>query len=288
MSPIGRVFIVLNLALAGGFVAFAGTHLQKQHNYKHKFEQKSTELADTVKAKDEQIAKLETERNQFENAKTANETQLGEAKNANAKLIDENKLLDQRVATMEGDIKQLVSAAQSANTEMKAAFEKAKSAFDMATADQKVKDEAVSAKNAALAENRTLNTTITELKETIAARDASISALTADKNQLQLLVKVAETNGFIKAMAAPNLAGLVTTSEGNLCTIQITSNPGNINIKEAIEMGKWGFAIYDASGYKGEAIAQRYEESANAVFCRVVPVGKGEIKQGDKAATQTR
>lgn len=286
MSPIGRVFIVLNLVFAGGFVAFAGTHLQKQHNYKSKFEAAEKAAAEMAKLKDEQISKLETERNQFENAKTANETQLGEAKNRNAQLTDENKQLAQQLASMEGDMKQLVSAAQSANTEMKSAFAQAKAAYDMAIADQKVKDEAVNAKNAALAENRTLNTTITELKSTIEARDASIAALSSEKSSLQLLVKVAEANGFTRAMAAPNLAGTVITATGNLCTIQINDNPGNINIKEQIELGKWGFAIYDASGYKAEAIATKFEESSNAVLCKVIPV-KGEVKEGDKAATKT-
>ena len=38
MSPIGRVFIVLNLILAGTFVGFSGTHLQKQFNWKKQAE----------------------------------------------------------------------------------------------------------------------------------------------------------------------------------------------------------------------------------------------------------
>ena len=45
MSPIGRVFLVLNLGLAGGFVAFAGTYLQRADHWRDKFatlEAKST------------------------------------------------------------------------------------------------------------------------------------------------------------------------------------------------------------------------------------------------------
>ena len=45
MSPIGRVFIVLNLLLAGTFVGFSGTYLQKQHNYKDKAEKVEKQLA---------------------------------------------------------------------------------------------------------------------------------------------------------------------------------------------------------------------------------------------------
>ena len=38
MSPIGRVFLVLNLGLAGAFVAFSGTYLQRSDNCRYLFE----------------------------------------------------------------------------------------------------------------------------------------------------------------------------------------------------------------------------------------------------------
>lgn len=286
MSPIGRVFIVLNLVLAGGFVYVSGTYLQKQHNYKEQLTSEKEAHDATRKQKDDQILALTNDRNTFENAKISNETRLNEAVLRNSQLEDENKRLNDQLAGIEGDVKALLASAQAANTESKTAFATAKAAYDMAIADQKAKDEAVNAKDAALAENRDLKAKITSLEEAVSTRDQNIASLESEKSQLGLLVKVAESYGFIRSMAAPNLAGTVTTANGRLCTIQITDNPGNVNIKDAIEMGKWGFAIYDASGYKGEAIAERYEESANAVLCRVFPV-KGEIREGDKAATKT-
>lgn len=184
-------------------------------------------------------------------------------------------------------MKKLVAAADAANTEMKAAFGQAKSAYEMAIADQKAKDEAVRAKDTAEGENRDLKTEIANLKSTIETRDGSIKSLETEKSQLGLLVKVAEANGFLRSMATPNLSGLVTTAAGNLVTIQITDNPGNVDIKAEIERGKWGFAIYDASGYKGEAFPERYEASANAVLCKVGLTKGGAIREGDKAATKT-
>lgn len=287
MSPIGRVFIVLNLLLAGGFVVVSGTHLQKQHNWKSKYEAEKKAHDDDVSKLTTESKRLETERNTFENAKTANETQLGEAKRANSLLEDENKRLSQQLSTMEGDVKKLLAAAEAANAEMKAAFSQSKAAYDMAIADQKVKDDAVRAKDAAEAENRNLKTEIAGLKSTVETRDGSIQTLETEKSQLSLLVKVAEANGFLRSMAAPNLSGLVTTAAGNLVTIQVTDNPGNVDIKAEIERGKWGFAIYDASGYKGEAYPERYEASANAILCKVGLLKGGAIREGDKAATKT-
>jgi len=286
MSPIGRVFIILNLVLAGGFVAVSGTHLQQQHNYKTQLTQEQEARAKEVGEKNRQITDLTTERNNFENAKTAQERKAEQLDVQLRKSDDENKRLSQKNDQIEADIKSLNAAYASVSAEVKSAFDQSKMAFAQSTADQKLKDEAMRAKDTAEAENRELKNSIAQNLETIKTKELEIADLTKDRSELRLLVAVAEANGFKPSMAAPNLSGLVTTASGRLCTIQITDNPGNVDINEQIQRGKWGFAIYDATGYLGEAIATKYEASANAVLCNVFLV-KGEIKEGDRASTKT-
>jgi len=286
MSPIGRVFIVLNLVLAGVFVGFGGTYLQKQHDFKSQLEAEQKARTEEAGRLQGDITRLEQERNNFENAKTARETELDAMKNRVAQVEDENKRLHQQNASFEGDIKKLTSLAEAANTQMKAAFDQSDAAFKMATADQKVKDEAVSLKNAAEAENRTLKTTIASLQETIGGKDLQIAGLQKDVSEKDLLVSVAKQKGFLEGMAAPSLAGMVTNASGRLCTIQVTDNPGDIDISEVIAKMPFSFAIYDASGYKGEATATHYEPSAKAVLCNLTLV-KGTVKEGDRASTKT-
>ena len=288
MSPVGRVFIVLNLVLAGGFAYVSGTYLQKQDNYKQKFERSEKAKADLEKAKDAQIAQLEQERNAFETAKAANEQSLLATKNQLAQKIDENKALYTQLSSLEANTAKLVSIAEAGNTESKAAFERAMQAYNQAIADQKTRDDAVNAKNAAEAENRTLKTEIANYVETVKNKDLNIASLEKDKSELNLLVSVAVANGFSPAMAAPNLTGLVTAANGRLCTIQITDNPGKVDIADQISKRPFNFAIHDASGYKGEAVATKYEASANAVLCNLFLVKDGmAIKEGDRAATKT-
>jgi|RhiMethySRZTD1v2_1073278.scaffolds.fasta_scaffold00559_14 hypothetical protein len=288
MSPVGRVFIVLNLVLAGGFAYVSGTYLQKQDNYKQKFERSEKAKADLEKAKDLQIAQLEQERNAFETAKAANEQSLLATKTQLAQTNDENKGLHNQISSLEANLAKLVSIAEAGNTESKAAFERAKQAYDQAIADQKTKDEAVNAKNVAEAENRTLKTEIANYVETVKNKDLNIASLEKDKSELNLLVSVAVANGFSPAMAAPNLTGLVTAANGRLCTIQITDNPGKVDIADQISKRPFNFAIHDATGYKGEAVATKYEASANAVLCNLFLVKDGmAIKEGDRAATKT-
>ena len=49
MSPIGKAFLVINLVLAGIFVGFAGTYLQKAADWKQQHEdlKESTDVAAT-------------------------------------------------------------------------------------------------------------------------------------------------------------------------------------------------------------------------------------------------
>jgi hypothetical protein len=291
MSPIGRVFIVLNLLLAGTFVGFAGSYLQKQHNYKAKSESLQATLDETTTRLNKSIDDLAKERSTFENAKTAAETAKGALETENRKLADDNKLLSQRLATMEGNVAQINASLATANTQIQSAFGQAESAYKMAMADQKSKDDAVRARDAAEAENRTLKTTIASLESTIKGNGEAIADLQKERNELQLLVSVATNNGFVPALAAPPLQGVVAgvQADGRLCTISITDNESAVDIAEQIRKRTFNFAIYDASGYKAEAVVQGFDASVNAVTCRVLPgVGKpATIKVGDRATTKT-
>jgi hypothetical protein len=286
MSPIGRVVIVLNLIAAGVFAGFAGTNLQRQHHYKDLYSKEQKARSDDKQAWETERSQLEGDRAKFENAKTASETALGAANVALAQSQDENKRLAQLNSAFEGDIKKLTSLAEAANIESKNAFTQAKAAYDASIAAGTTRDEAVRAKDAAEAENRTLKTALATEQDTVKGRDATIADMQKEKSRLDLLVSVASQKGFLPSMAAPTLAGMVTNASANLVTIQVTDNPGKIDIAEEIARNPFRFAIYDGSMYKGEAVATKYEASANAILCNLMLV-KGEIKEGDKAATKT-
>ncbi len=286
MSPIGRVFIVLNLIAAGAFVMFAGSHVQTQHNWKAKFTAKEKELADKTSTWDAERVGLEKDRNNFENAKTAAETQLGEVQVRLQQKEDEVKRQQQMIAAQTADLSQIRATNEQMSVAVNAAFNQAKSAYESSIADQKTRDDAVRAKDSAEAENRGLKAQIASLQGDVQNREGSIADLSKEVSRLKLLTAVAQQKGFLPSMAAPTLAGMVTNASGRLCTIQVTDNPGKVDIAEEIARNPFRIAIWDASGYKGEAVATHYEASANAILCNLELV-KAEIKQGDKASTKT-
>ena len=129
MSPIGRVFIVLNLFLAGGFAVMAGQLLNKQANYKQQLATAQEEHQAAATKLQAQIEDLKTERGNAENAKTSFETQLAAAQNSIGQLQDDNKRLSALTSSQAADLKKAVSLQESANTQAKAAFDQAQSAY---------------------------------------------------------------------------------------------------------------------------------------------------------------
>lgn len=282
MSPIGRVFIVINLILAGTFVGFAGTNLQRQHHYKDLYEkEKDGRQKDNANAAAKELA-YQDQVNKSEVAKSALDTNLANARNENARLADDNKRLQGQLSSIEGEVKLLSSNSTAMRSEVAAMQKLANDTLQMAMNDQKAKDAAVRERDDAVAKLRDANAKIAEQEESIRDRDLKLTSLNQDKRELGLLVDVAKTKGFLESMAVPPLGGTVTVVNGRLVTISVTDNPTNAEIKPG-----YSFAIYEAGTYKGEA---RVTEAAEGVaFCTVDrPVRGTTIKQGDRAATQTR
>lgn len=277
MSPIGRVFIVLNLILAGTFVGFSGSYLQKQFNWKQEAGRLSTDLTNLRNTTTSEIARLSDELSKMTTSKSTLENELGLTKNERDLAKDEVKRLQGDNSSLEADVKRIGSELAGIKNNADAAFQKAAAAYESSLAALKDKDEAVREKDAAVAENRDLKNQNTALSETIAQKDLQLADASAEKGRLGLLVDVAKAKGFLESMAVPALAGTVSNVTGNLCTILVDASDAEIK-------PGYSFAIYDASGYKGEAKVTSVDSERRAAFCRL-EIKQGDIKSGDKAST---
>jgi hypothetical protein len=281
MSPVGRVFIVLNLVLAGTFVGFSGTFLQRQHNWKTEAEKTAKTLAEREKVFASEIERRDGDLRIATSAKSAAENRQANLEVELNRIKDENTRLETRLGIVDGEIKKMGSVAEANATELKALVTQYAATLQMAMKDQKDKDDAVRAKDAAEAENRTLKGQVAELNETVTNKDVAIAGLTKDKGELDLLVTVAKAKGFLESMAVPQLAGTVSIVQGRLCTIAVTDNPTSAEIKPG-----YRFAIYDdASGYKGEARVTSVDAERKAAFCTIEIQTGAAVKEGDKAST---
>lgn len=280
MSPIGRVFIVLNLILAGVFVGFAGTYLQRQHHWKTAHEELAEQKRKTDADNAARISELEQENRVFNAGKTQLETQLQNRENELSNALDDNKRLQEKNASLDADIKALRSIAEANDQTLARIVTDTQAAHKDARDAIAARDDAIRLKDAAESENRTLKNTIADLNGTVEQRDMSIASLTKEKSELGLLVDVAKAKGFLERMAVPPLAGNVVQVSGNLCTVQITDNPTNAEIKPGYML-----AIYDEqAGYKAEARVTDVDAERNAAFCQF-EIRKGDVAVGDRAST---
>jgi hypothetical protein len=281
MSPIGRVFILLNLALAGTFIGFAGTFLQRQDNWHKKFQTRDAEAVTAAKQAEADKAALQDTINKDQVAMTSAGNKVATLTTENAQLADANKALEGRLSSLEGDLKQLTSNANATKTSIETAFAQLKEVSDKAIAAETAKDAAMREKDDAVAKHREATQKIAALEASGSQKDTQIADLTKDKGELGLLLDAARVKGFMDSMAVPALAGTVTHVAGRLVTVSVSDNPNKAEIKPGYK-----FAIYDGATYKGEARVTASDSDKSVAFC-TLEIQKGEVKVGDKASTQT-
>jgi hypothetical protein len=281
MSPIGRVFILLNLALACTFIGFAGTYLQRDANWHQKWKTRDAEAVAAVKKLEADIAANQQTINGDQVTITKKEQALAIATTENAQLTDANKALEGRLSSLEGDLKQLTSNANATKTSIETAFTQLKEVSDKAIAAESAKDAAMREKDDAVAKHREATQKITALEASGTQKDVQIVGLGKELAEVKLLNDAARVKGFLDSMAVPALAGTVTHVSGRLVTVNVSDNPNKAEIKPGYK-----FAIYDGATYKGEARVTASDSDKSVAFC-TLEIQKGEVKVGDKASTQT-
>lgn len=280
MSPIGRVFVVLNLVLAGGFVAFAGTFLKNHTNYKDLYKKEETKLAAKTSEFEAEKTSLTTElsaaKTQVSSLDTLskrNDAQLSEAK-------AENEILSKKLASIEGDVKGILSHWSTVASKVEAAGEDAKKTLAMAMTADEEKHKALNAQQQAEAKLTEANNKIAALDAKIADLNGAVAAKDAEIGQQKILI----SNGKAKfgdaflGLAQPDAEGRVSHVADKLVTIEYTKKGGGDLMKGHT------FALYNDKGYKGEALVTEVEGSI--AFCRITMAKDGaSVNVGDKAAT---
>jgi predicted nucleic acid-binding Zn-ribbon protein len=281
MSPIGRVFLVLNLGLAGAFVAFSGTYLQRADHWKTKFD-------DKVTSSDQEIAALRkgksAAQDKFEEEKRLNGIHTSDITNlraANKQAKTDNDDLKNRLTTMEGTLKSATSHLAKIGSEVATARQESKAAMDRSVAAQAAKDAAESKMNAAQKALADANFKIGNQTTQIGDQGAKLARAnqTIRENEVLLDLVVRRHPGIFETLH-PLVTGTVSRvgASGNLVTILLQSGA------ESLKSGA-RFAIYSAKdGYKGEATVSEVDSSKKFCFARLT-LKNGKIDTGDNAST---
>lgn len=284
MSPIGRIFIVLNLILSAVFLAWASNNVAQSHDYKTKLEAAETAAAETQTELETQISTLKVE----------NDTKTAEAANSRDRADDAEGERDRELAT-NASLNALLSESNGANqantgriASIQATLETINSAKDEAFAAQR---EAEIERDAANASAQDANTTSEDLMAQNAALENTIAQLNADKAQLARNASQLETQlATLVDVTGVSLSDIAVQEMINGSVLQAIYDvkPGlvalNVGSSSGVLRG-YTFEIYNGSVYKGQVRVENVRDDMCTALILRVEDGQ-TISAGDSAATR--
>ena len=284
MSTIGRIFIVLNVILAGVFVGFAATYLQQADDYRTKYSDEQQARQDDVARLSEQL-KAESDRAESLNAKLLqSQGNLKRQETRNAELGDENKRLDAQLSQLDAAMQSMKSSMRAVQSSIEQATTASQNALTQALAAQGERDEAVRAKDVAEADLADARNMIVALQETVGNRDADLVAASDKISEQDIIISNIQRlypGANVPSLAMPDLKGTVQHVSGRLVTVVVTDNPTSSDIKPG-----YRFAIAGGGSYKGEAFVK--EVDGQTAFCTMTIQPDGtNVSVGDAAMTHT-
>lgn len=281
MSTIGRVFIVINLVLAGAFVFIAGTFLQNHTHWKQEHEKLQAESDEQIQALNQRLEAASAERATAVREQTAIADLLKNTENKLSEVEQENEFFKTTLSEQGNKISTLTSLSTTMSEAIDRSTADSKQALDLAMQATQEKQEALNAKEDAEGSLSEAQSTIDELESRIADQVAQIAALDASNKEQALVIEQIKIKapGILAMGIQPQLRGVVDQASASICTVRITDNPAEAEIKPGYTL-----AIYRDGNYKGEAVITEVE--GDMVFCNVTQMVDGaRVAVGDAAAT---
>jgi len=284
MSPIGRIFSVLNLVLAALFLMWASNLLAASQDFKTRLTQEQADRATEKAALDKQISDLRVER---DSARGDADLARAERDAANTDAQRQRDVAGQRQtenSNLRADYDQLAGAMQGLTDTNRTLQQSQDEAVTMRSDAQRERDAALRAQADAETRSRQVETENASLKKTIQDRDVAIHALEGQISELdtQLAVLVDATGVAVSdIMAQPLIEGTVVQALYDKDLALVAINKGS---NHGVKRG-YTFDIFKGTLYKGQVRVENVRpDMCTAVVRR--PVAGETIGQGDGAATR--
>jgi hypothetical protein len=283
MSPIGRIFIVLNLILAALFLGWASHALGTTENYRtllaeEETAHKATEVAaaeekdqldTTINALEDQTRATREERNLLQADKERLETQLSEEKRSNEQ--------------MHGDLTSIRATLNDYNDTIRQLEASKDGAVERAHEAEGERDDATAAAQAAEQLQR-------DAEDAKRGSDLRVTDLEGQRTGLQDQVTQLETHlAMVFEMTGLSVQSLVSVPkiDGQVLDVRMDLAPGlvmlNVGKNQKVERG-YTFEVWHGSQYKGQVrVADVQGDVCSALVVNAVEGTM--IRQGDSAST---
>lgn len=284
MSPIGRIFIVLNLILAALFLSWAAHNVATSHDYKGKYDAEVADHATTKSDLEGQLSKVradldtksteaDTFRSERDDAQLAVDRVEGENQSLKRQVADATQANEKNTSTL-SDLESTLGRIETAKDEAVAARREAENERDDALASSQ---EANTRSEQLEAQNSALSNQITDLQSTIVAMQTEVDHL---DTQLATLVDV--TGVSMKDITAQeNISASVLQAHYDIKPGLVALNVGS---NQGVKRG-YTFEVYAGANYKGQIRVENVREDMCTAL--ILRMEQGEtIQAGDKAATR--
>ena len=284
MSPIAKLFTVINVVLAGVFLGWAANSLSTTSDWRKKHDDLVVAKAAAEKALGEDKSKLLAEKQQLEAARTAllgeRDSALSDVERLKGQVGDEERKNNE----MRGDVTKIAASIDNLTAQNKQLADARTSAQQAARDAEKAKEDAVAAQTAAELKASELETKLHTAEGSVADLEKTSTSLKKEVDSLNTnLAALADYTGAKISDFTP-----MPQIEGRVLDVAMNVQPGLIAINKGKADGVkpgYTFEIYDGKTYKGQArVEYVHDNVCSALILRAVEGQK--IRQGDAASTR--
>lgn len=284
MSTIGKVFALLNLALAALFVGWAASASGSNQHYKEKLAEATRLLETESTASKAQIATLSAGNNQLQTEKSKVMSERDEAKNEADRLKKDLDAQQSENAQLRGSV-QKIEATLSGIEEARKRLQEEK---DKAVVAQR---DAEDARTKAQADQSSAEAKATELETALRNAQDQIASLEKAKKSAEDKVKSLDTQiATLVANTGADLSDFENVKDIDSAVLGVSMEvaPGLVLIgagsKDGVERGH-SFEIYSGNTYKGRARVEFvHTDKCSAIITYTAK--NQRFEQGDSATTR--
>ncbi len=280
MSPIGRIFVVLNLILSAIFLGWASTALGTVNDYKQQLETAKSDHLLAIDGKDKEISALTVDNNaiseqqrQFREQRDQLQAEVDRQKTQMEELQRSNDGMQANLTKIEATLGDYNSTIASLTQQKDAATERAHEAERQRDDAAQKEQEAQLARSAAEEATNSGQLMIADLEK---ERDGLKEQVTQLETRIGVIV--AETGIELgKFMAQPKIDAAVLDVNKDLKLVVL-----NKGAKDQVKVGMT-FDVYRGSQYKGQVRIQDVQDSLSS---GLILTAMNPIDRGDSATTR--
>ncbi len=282
MSTVGKVFVVLNLFLAGLFLGYASTALASTADYKQQFSDEQSAHTATKEELESRISDLTVELNQTKQRADSLANERDQEKARADRADSDLRAARSEVDTLTASVTGIEGSLGGLEGKLADVIASKDSAVEARSAAESERDQALDERDGALSSARAAEDMARQLENQIAQLETQLVSATGELSSAEtklktLVAKYGSADGYLDM---PAIDAAVVDVNLSLAPGLVALNKGTA---DGVEKG-YVFDIFRNNVYKGQAVVQDVSKNvSSALIKRSIP---GQvIAAGDRATT---